>query len=88
MDPDARGQFAGVRHGGRMFRQAFDDRTHVADMHPFFQKQLHDLLQRGDAHHLRNDVLNQFGSELGDVVDQGLRLRTAQQACRVYLHQV
>ena len=63
-------------------------RAHVADVHAFFQQQLQDLLQGGDADHLGNHVFDQFGGQLGDMVDQGLGLDATQQTCGIHLHQV
>ena len=45
--------------GGGMFGQALDDRAHVADVHAFFEQKLQDLLQSGDANHLRDHVFDQ-----------------------------
>ena len=59
--------------------QALDDRAHVADVHAFFEQQLEHLLQRGDADHLGDHVFDQFGSELGHVLDELLRLDAAEQ---------
>ena len=88
VDADAAREFVGIGHGGRMLGQAFDDRAHVADVHAFFQQQLEDLLQCGDANHLGDHVLDQFRSQLRHVLDKLLRLDAAQQLGRMELHQV
>jgi len=85
---DATRQFGGIGDGGRMFGQALDDRSHVADVNAFFQQQLQYTLQGGDTDHLGNHVFDQFGSQLGDVLDEGLCLHATQQPGRVDLHQV
>ena len=71
-----------------MLGQALDDRAHVADVHAFLEQQLQHLLQRGDADHLGDHVLDQFGGQLGHVFDQLLGLDAAQQPGRMHLHQV
>ena len=63
-------------------------RAHVADVHAFFQQQLEHFLQGGDSDHLGNHVFDQFGGQLGDVLDELLRLDAAQQPGCVHLHQV
>ena len=87
-DADAARQLGRVGDGGGVFGQAFDDGAHVADVHAFFQQQLQDLLQGGDADHLGNHVFDQFGGQLGDVFDQLLGLDAAQQLGGMHLHQV
>ncbi len=85
---DAPRQFAGVGDGGRVLGQALDDRAHVADVHALFQQQLQHLLQGGDTDHLGDHVFDQFGGQLGHMLDQLLGLDTTQQPGCMYLHQV
>jgi hypothetical protein len=77
-----------IRDGGGELRQALDDGAHVSDVHAFLEQQLQHLLQGSDADHLRHHVLHQLGRELGDVLDELLRLDPAEQARRVQLHRV
>ena len=88
---DALGQLGRVGHCGgtaAVFGQAFDDRAHVADVNALFEQQLQHLLDRGNANHLGDHVVDQFGSELVDMVNQRLGLDPANQARGVGLHQV
>ena len=88
VDADAARQLGRVGDGGGVLGQALDDRAHVADVHAFLEQQLQHLLQRGDADHLGNHVFHQFGCQLGDVLDELLRLDAAEQLGGMDLHQV
>jgi hypothetical protein len=52
------------------------------------QQQLEDFLERGDGNHLGYDFFDQFGGQAGDVFNQVLGLRPAQQLGCLDLHQV
>ena len=88
MNPDPLGQLGRIGDRGGVLGQALDDRAHVADVHAFFEQKLQHLLQGSDADHLGDHVFHEFRSQLGDVLDELLGLDTAEQPCRVQLHQV
>ena len=88
VDADAPRQLGRIGDGRGVLGQALDDRAHVADVHAFLEQELEHLLQRGDADHLGNDVFHEFGSELGDVLDELLRLDASEQLGGMNLHQV
>ena len=79
VDADAPRQLGRIGDGGGELGQALDDRAHVADVHAFFEQELQHLLQRGDADHLGDHVFHEFRGQLGDVLDELLRLDAAEQ---------
>ena len=57
-------------------------------MHRLFQQQLQDFLEGGNRDHFGHDFFDQFGGQAGDVFNQVLGLRPAQQLGCLDLHQV
>jgi hypothetical protein len=71
-----------------MFGQRFDDGADVADVHRLVQQQLQHFLEYGDGDHFGDDFLDQFGCQLGHMINQLLGLGAAQQTRGLHLHQV
>lgn len=71
-----------------VFGQRLDDGADITNVHRVLQQQLEHFLERCDGHHFRDDFFDEFGGQLGHMVNELLRLGTRQQLGRVHLHQV
>ncbi|EKE17757.1 MAG: hypothetical protein ACD_10C00287G0001 [uncultured bacterium] len=74
-----RRNFVRILRARRVISDGFDDGSHIANRHTFVKQALQHLLQGAERQDFRDQILDQFGHFLGEVIEQLLHLLTAKQ---------